>query len=288
VVTTEQDPPAARLAVLTVYPVKSARGTAVTEAVVEPWGLAGDRRWAVVAAADGARVGAARCPALMTLDASPAPDGGLLLAAPGAGALRVPPPSPAAVPVPVRDFTGVDRAVPVSAAADAWLSAVLGRPVRLVWQDDPARRPVAPGHGGLPGDVFSLADTAPLLLTTTASLRRLDEWTGPGVPPLDMRRFRPNAVVANDGDEPFAEDRWTRVRIGGVTFRLTERCDRCSVTLRDPDTLAGGPEPIRSLARHRRGADGKVYFGVRLVPETTGPVRVGDPVRPVPAPAAGG
>jgi MOSC domain-containing protein len=30
------------------YPVKSCRGQAVDAAVVEPWGLAGDRRWMVV------------------------------------------------------------------------------------------------------------------------------------------------------------------------------------------------------------------------------------------------
>src|SRR5580704_2895306 len=30
------------------YPVKSCRGERLTEAAVEPWGLAGDRRWMVV------------------------------------------------------------------------------------------------------------------------------------------------------------------------------------------------------------------------------------------------
>jgi MOSC domain-containing protein len=29
-------------------------------------------------------------------------------------------------------------------AADAWFSAYLGEPVRLVWLDDPIRRPVNP------------------------------------------------------------------------------------------------------------------------------------------------
>ncbi|HWR46866.1 MAG TPA: MOSC N-terminal beta barrel domain-containing protein, partial [Pseudonocardiaceae bacterium] len=30
------------------YPIKSCRGHALEEAVVEPWGLAGDRRWMLV------------------------------------------------------------------------------------------------------------------------------------------------------------------------------------------------------------------------------------------------
>jgi len=36
---------------IAIYPVKGLRGIAVQEAVVEPWGLQGDRRWMVVDAA---------------------------------------------------------------------------------------------------------------------------------------------------------------------------------------------------------------------------------------------
>jgi hypothetical protein len=91
-----------------------------------------------------------------------------------------------------------------------------------------------------------------------------------------MTRFRPNVVVAGV-DEPFAEDRWIRVRIGDVRLRQAEQCDRCMVTLLDPDDLAQGKEPLRSLARHRR-REGKVWFGIRLIPESTGRIQVGDPV----------
>ena len=37
-----------RVAEIRIYPVKGLRGFAVDEAVVEPWGLAGDRRFMVV------------------------------------------------------------------------------------------------------------------------------------------------------------------------------------------------------------------------------------------------
>ena len=40
---------------------------------------------------------------------------------------------------------------------------------------------------------------------------------------------------------------------------------------------AFGKEPIRTLSRHRRW-DGKTWFAVNLVPETTGTVNVGDEV----------
>ena len=63
------------------------------------------------------------------------------------------------------------------------------------------------------------------------------------------------------------------------------------LTTIDPDTAAKGKEPIATLARSRRW-DGKVWFGVNLIPDTrprrpTRPrrlaadraIRLGDPVR---------
>jgi uncharacterized protein YcbX len=277
------------LTAVRVYALKSARGGPVEAAEVEPWGLRGDRRWGTIDAA-GRRVRAADLPAMLGVTAAPAADGGLHLSAPlrpDLGDLAVhPPDGPAVTPEP-GSFLDVTRYTVADAAAHDWLSAAVGAPVRLVWLDDPKSRPVAPEHGGTgePDDLVSLADTGPLLLASAASLRRLDDWVaetaverGEGLPePLDMARFRPNVVV--DGFEPFAEDGWAGVRIGDVTFRVTEACDRCTITRVDPHTLERGPEPIRTLARHRRW-DGLTWFGVRLAPTSRGMIRVGDPVTP--------
>lgn len=168
-------------------------------------------------------------------------------------------------------------------AAHEWLSAQLSKPVRLAWLDDPCRRPVSTAHGGREGEPLSLADAGPLLLTSETSLKQLNEWMGqspehPDRPhdPVVMMRFRPNVVV-HGIDEPFAEDGWSRVQIGDVSFRQAERCDRCMMTMIDPETLAQRKEPLRSLARHRR-RDGKTWFGIRLIPESIGRIHVGDPV----------
>jgi uncharacterized protein len=264
-------------------------GTSVAVADVERSGLRGDRRWMVVDAA-GTVVTARERHLLLSVTATPLDDDGVLLAAGGMPSLRVERPSgPPDVPV---ELSRLATATAAGRAADTWLSALLGEQVRLVWLDDPARRPVSPQHGGLTGDPLSLADAGPVLLTTTASLRQVQQWVEqecaergePAPGPLDMVRFRPNVVV--DGDlEPFAEDAWRRLVIGEVTYRFAECCDRCVMTTIDPSTLRGGKEPLRALARHRRWG-GKVWFGVRLVPTAAGRVAVGDEVRVV-ATAAG-
>ncbi|WP_103954755.1 MOSC domain-containing protein [Nonomuraea solani] len=253
-----------------IYPVKSSAGWSLPEATVEPWGLAGDRRWAVIDEA-GDTFWLGEYPRLASVRAQNQSDDGLLLSAAGLPDLKVPP--AAGRPVPV-GFTGLDQAILADDDAHMWFTSLLGRPARLVWLDDPRRHTIDPAHGGLPGDVVSFAGDAPLLLTSAASLRVLDEQIG-GDTPLDMARFRPSVVI--DGAEPYAEDAWSEVTIGEVRFRVSELCDRCAATTIDPLTLVKGKEPIRTLARHRSW-NGKTWFGVRLVPRDQGRLRLGDPV----------
>ena len=256
------------------YPVKSLRGHSCGQATVDPWGIVGDRRWMLVDRA-GEKLWAGRHHQLLSITATVPAEGGLLLSAtPGDSELRVAEPVDGErVPVGLR---GVGTALAAGEEADAWLSDHLGLDVRLVWLEDPRRRPMSESHGGRAGDVLSFADAAPLLLTTQPSLRRLDDWIAESEGALAMERFRPNLVV--DGDlPPFAEDRWSRIRVGDVEFRFAELCDRCAVTTIDPDTGRSGKEPLRSLARHRRW-DGHVWFGIRIVPVRTGTIALGDPV----------
>ena len=65
--------------------------------------------------------------------------------------------------------------------------------------------------------------------------------------------------------------------IGEAEFRFSESCDRCVMTTIDPKTLEGGKEPLRTLAKHRQWGH-KTWFGIRLVPLSTGTIRVGDAV----------
>lgn len=251
--------------------------------MLEPWGFAGDRRWAVVDE-NGEDLWLGEFPRRLTVVARNLDDGGLALTAPGMPDLTVPP-ATSGEPVPV-GFSGLDRALLAAPEAHGWFTRLLDRPARLVWLDDPRRRSISPDHGGLPGDVVSFASDAPLLLISLPSLKRLDQWIAEGAaergeqapPPLDMARFRPSVVV--DGSEPYEEDRWAEVRIGEIDFRVSELCDRCAVTTIDPATAVKGKEPLRTLARHRKW-DGKTWFGIRLVPRSTGTISLGDPVTPL-------
>jgi hypothetical protein len=152
--------------------------------------------------------------------------------------------------------------------ADAWAAALLGEGCRLVALAGDDARPVDPAYAR-PDDRVSFADGYPFLLTTTASLHELSRRAGTR---LEMARFRPNLVV--DGATPFAEDAWTRIRVGDLTFRVVKPCVRCVVTTLDPATGVAGREPLRTLATFRRTEKG-VTFGQNLLADGIGTLRVG-------------
>jgi uncharacterized protein len=277
---------------ITRYPVKSCRGEPMAMAVVEPWGLAGDRRWMAVDA-HGRPLTAREIPRMVLVTpslASPSlvpsslTHGGgsatIALTFPGAPDLTVAV-SPGTDLVPVEVWGSKLQATHAGDAAADWFTAILGVPARLVYLDDPTRRQVDP-KWSKDSDRVSFADAYPLLLTSEDSLAALNTLIAAGrhaaEGPLPITRFRPNVVVA--GAAAWAEDKWQRLLIGDVSFRVAKGCDRCVFTTIDPDTAIKGKEPLVTLARHRR-REGKIWFGVNLIPDDPGSaavIRVGDPV----------
>lgn len=274
-----------RLIQLNVHPLKSGAIRPLQSARVLPSGLEDDRSWMLVDA-EGRMVSAREVHELFTVVADTRAtdatlDHALRLRTPGHPDLLLD--RPDADRMPVRLFSLDLEAVPAGPTADAWLRAVLGRDVRLVWCDDPTRRSLQPGVSE-PGDHAAFPDAFPVTLASQASLGRLNDWIaeralelgGDRPEPLPIERFRANLVI--DGDVPFAEDDWSVVRIGDVTFRMGKPVGRCVMTTIDPHTLASAKEPIRTLARHRRSADGESLFAVHLVPVSSGRIHVGDAV----------
>jgi MOSC domain-containing protein len=255
--------------------MKAGRAVDLAESVVEPWGLAGDRRWLLVD--EGGRfVSQREEPSLARVVVTQGP-GMIGVSADGVPGRRIAAPAArdGAAMLKVTVWGSTVLAAAAGPEGDAWFSAYLGRPVRLVYLDDPTRRAVDPDYGR-DGDTVSFADGYPLLLTSTASLGELGRWLSQdGNQPVPMTRFRPNAVVT--GAPPWAEDRWRRVRIGTVEFRVVKPCGRCVVTCTDQITGEVGSQPLKMLGRRRRFGQ-QLVFGQNMIPDSTGVIRAGDPV----------
>ena len=256
-----------------IYPVKSMRGLSLADCAVAPMGLAGDRRWMVIDAAD--RFVTGRLLGALTQCRPTLSDDGVRLTF-GADEIDVPWPSAGAE----RDVVVWKDTVTVRDAGDAaaaWLTERMGRPLRLVYQHDTRSRPISGSHRLSDTDTVSLADGYPLLATTTASLAELNGRLGAA--PVTMRHFRPNLVI--DTDEPFVEDTWNTVQVGDARFAAVSACARCIFTTVDPQTglRRDDGEPMQTLRGYRQDADTKkIFFGVNLIPLTVGTLCVGDAV----------
>lgn len=267
-----------QLSGLFIYPVKSCRGLSVPSAELDDHGIVGDRRFMVVAETDGLFLTQRSHPRMALIETSLTPDM-LILSTPKHGSVSVPRASN------LTPHASLQRRVTVwksTTAADdcgdepaEWLSDFLGLPLRLVRMGGTYQRPIVKPTAQ-PGDVVSFADGYPFLILSEASLADLNSRLKL---PLPMNRFRPNLVIA--GCAAFAEDAWTRIRIGDVVFRNAGPCARCPITTTDQETAARGKEPLKTLATYRRDPDDPtdVNFGINLIHETKrGTVRVGDAV----------
>jgi uncharacterized protein YcbX len=155
-----------------------------------------------------------------------------------------------------------------AAAADAWLSAALRTPCRLVRG---AR--AAPGAAA-GGPAF--ANEGALLLVTAASVAALSaavaaraaaEARAPPAAPLRADRFRPNLVLS--GTAPYDEDRWgalATASCAALPLRVAGPCGRCAQVCADAATgLRDGREPLLTLSAERM-RHGRPRFGVLLAP----------------------
>lgn len=158
----------------------------------------------------------------------------------------------------------------VSSEVSAWLSEACGQKVKLVKLSPEAKREFA--KEALPGKTVRFVDACPLLVTSVASLKGLEQKAGMT---FSMSRFRPNIVV--DGVEAHAEDEWPGFKIGRIDFQGIKKCGRCKVTTVHPLTGETGDEPLKTLSTYRRGEKG-VYFGFYYAHMSEGRIAVNDPL----------
>ena len=267
-----------RVSGLFLYPVKSCRGLSVPSAELDDYGFVGDRRFMVVTEVDGMFLTQRTHPRMALIETALTPDT-LILSTPKHGSVSVPCASSLTPHASIQSRVTVWKStVSADDCGDEpaeWLSNFLGLPLRLVRMGGSFQRPIVKPTAQ-PGDVVSFADGYPFLVLSEASLADLNSRLKE---PLPMNRFRPNLVVA--GCDAFAEDAWTKVRIGDVVFRNAGPCARCPITTTDQLTAECGKEPLKTLATYRRDPDDPtdVNFGVNLIHETKrGTVRAGAPV----------
>jgi len=258
---------------LYVYPIKSCAGISLEGSELSATGLRYDRRWMLVD--ETGEFMTQRAHPRMALISTHISNEHLTVGAPGMPDLEVPFQQNSENLIDVNVWGDANLGGLVGAEADRWFSEFLKFTCRLVRKpdDDPRLVDSLYAKGG---DQVSFADGFAFLLISEASLGDLN---GRLENPLPMNRFRPNFVVS--GCDPYAEDGWGRLRIGGVPFRVAEACPRCAVTTVDQRTGVRGKEPLRTLAKYRK-SEGEVFFGRNLIHDALGTVHVGDPVEPTP------
>lgn len=251
------------------FPVKSLRGLSPQHWELDPFGFTQDRRWMLVD--ERGHFVTQRQVARMTLISTGLDGDRLQLSAEGMEPLSLPLTAGAGEERLVTVWNDRVSARDVGDQAARRLSDFLDHQVRLVWFPPATDRPVDPRYAKAT-DRTAFSDGFPLLLITQASLddlnARLDQ-------PVPMLRFRPNLVVS--GSEAYAEDRWRRIRIGGIELRLVKPCSRCVIPTIDLETAKKSAEPLRTLSRYRRW-DNNVWFGQNLLHDSGGILRLGDTV----------
>jgi uncharacterized protein YcbX len=244
---------------LNIYPIKSCRGIAVTQARLTETGFEHDREWLVITP-EGRFLTQRERPQLAQVETAIAGDR-LVLRKPNGTDLSLP-----------LNLTGPEREVTIwrdkAAAFDAgdeaatWLTDHLGKPARLVRFDKRHKRA---SDAKWTGDVEALnqfSDGYPWLLISQGSLdelnRRMEQ-------PLPMNRFRPNIVV--DGLPPFGEDSVDEFVAGAVRLKVVKPCDRCVVTTTDQITgERSSDEPLKALKEFRFDKNLRgVLFGQNMI-----------------------
>ncbi len=253
---------------LMIYPVKSLAGIELQKSEVDNMGLKYDRRWMLVS--PKGKFLSQRTMAQMALIKTEIDNGRLTLSMTGKGSHIVAETNNNSEIMDVLIWNDKLRVQMVGNESDEWLSDCLGVDCHLVYIADDVERQCDLEYAE-EGQYTGFADGFPMLFISEESLddlnQRLDQ-------EVDMRRFRPNVVIA--GCDPYAEDELKEFSIAGVAMNGVKPCSRCPMPMVDPDLgKRVGQEPIATLSKYRKW-DNKVFFGMNVIQQQQGTIRVGD------------
>lgn len=259
---------------LHIYPVKSLGGIALHEAECTIRGLRHDRRFMVVDS--GGNFLTQREHPKMATAWTDVAEGLLRLSAPDVEEVEVDAEPLEGEKMRVTVWNSTVDAIAPSPKADAWLSAFLEVPCRLVYMPESTERLSNAKHGG--HGMVGFADGYAHLVVGEASLTDLNaRLAQKGHPALPMNRFRPNIVVS--GSLPYEEDTWGEIRAGEALLRGGKPCGRCQITTTDQATgEVRSPEPLATLTEYRNHPKSGPIFGMNFVTVKPGMIRVGDAI----------
>lgn len=254
-----------------IYPVKSCYGIPLTDSEVLFRGLAFDRRWMFVSPT-GAFLTQREYPELVLIGTKLSSHSLTLFDRRNpSSSIDLPLIPSEASTIKVAVWSDTVKAMRYGKDVSKWIEETIGLEAFLVKMEESTKRQVDTRYGQT-GQYVSFADGYPLLVSTESAIELLNQKLAD---PIDMRRFRPNIVIA--GALPHDEDDWTEFSIGSVRFSGVKKCARCPVTTINPDSAEKGKEPLKMLGTYRR-SHGKVYFGQNTIPLTEGRIKLGDTV----------
>jgi uncharacterized protein YcbX len=244
------------IAALWRYPVKSLRGEALGQITIGPFGVPGDRAFALRDVRDGRIMSAKKTAALLALRAG-YPSG---------------PTRPAVIELADGRRLGTD-----APDTPATLASVLGREIEVCSSHDQQedRRVEGEEESTFDAPPFAFVDLAPIHVLTTASLRAIAARQPDSR--FDPRRFRPNLLVECGERSDFVEDAMDGklLAVGAeVRLRVFMPTIRCAMTMRAQEELPADPSVLRTVVEQHGG-----NLGVYATVEAPGEVRLGDPVR---------
>ncbi|GAA0489698.1 MULTISPECIES: YcbX family protein [Tatumella] len=256
---------------LFIHPVKSMRGTAVSQSLVQPQGLSWDRMF-MVTTTEGKFITARQYPEMVLFTPLVQPEGLFIQAPDNSQVLvRFDDFSPQVEPAEVWGSNFASCIAPE--VINQWLSRFFPHPVQLRWTGiKPARR-----VRRFPEIPVGFADGYPFLLINQSSFYDLQNRCPAGI---RLEQFRPNLVVA--GASAWDEDQWSVIRVGDITFDVAKPCSRCIFTTVSTERGVKHPsgEPMTTLKMFRLAADssGDIDFGLNLIARNSGVIRCGDDV----------
>ncbi|CAH1791886.1 unnamed protein product [Owenia fusiformis] len=279
-----------KVAAIFVYPIKSCKGIKVEQAEVTweglKWNGIMDRHWMIMSA-EGKTVTARTDPTLVLVEPSIHGDS-MHLDAPGMPTIKVPthPSIEGTTCYQVKIWDHFVRGVCCGQEAADWFSKYLNKPVRLLHLHPKlGTSTMLDGASKFdkwarPWDKVAFSDYCPYMFISEASLQDLNSRLEN---PVSMDRFRTNLIMS-DVSKAYDEDTWRTAFIDDVHFTFLKEGTRCIFITIDPEKgeKDKAEQPLKMLRSYRLQPE--VYgnspcFGINMVPDSVGTIRVGDPIR---------